>query len=244
LKYIKRHNFGSRAPSLKEVQQWALQHLGIKLNLHHRQQCNIYLHCQFRKKNGYHSCEAKALVTFESGSWVLKLSEHEHQHQRDGGVAIQRARFSDSVCKFLDEALDDARFPKSTAQKLFQKEKVRMTPQQISNYNARRKAKKVGAGTMDTAKLLKFCEDHSDIPADENQPYVVRYVVNVEGPTPNWFVGVSTKKLLQNLKRGKCLQVCALYNLTCVFFYCLSSLCCSLMLPIRFTGSRITFLYW
>jgi hypothetical protein len=68
------------------------------------------------------------------------------------------------------------------------------------SFASRTRNKETGAGVMDTLNLREFCNAHHAVPEDPNQPFVICSVIDEDATPPTWYVAVTTRKLMDNLK--------------------------------------------
>ena len=132
----------------------------------------VYYRCRKAKRRGPQcSSSISLLYHADSDKVTMYKTETDHDHNDDEVYGIDQ-----NVKQCIDELYKDGIVKPKLIVRALQSRGLKVpTYAQLSNYLVYYKRKKHGSHTISLGELHQWCQDHSNVPLDENQAFVVSY---------------------------------------------------------------------
>lgn len=147
----------------------------------------------------------------EQVRWFEKNLDHDHENHPN-----IRSSVSDAVKEEIISLKSKGETPKGILFKLQQRTDIVVpSKSQIDNVIDMHKKKNIGQAKTTMNELIKFYEDHREIPEDDDTPFIASFERSAKGQIEKWFrFFVTTKRLLKNGSMGDIICADGTYKTT------------------------------
>lgn len=157
-----------------------------------------YYRCNQVKARGP-QCALQLYLLFEATSDAVLFYRTDAGHNHESIDSKRNYGICQETKEEINKLFSLHLKPKAILQRLHEMPGIIVpTMKQLNNYLSDRRRTVYGPSTIHLWDLEKWLIDHSAIPADENDPYVIFYYV-YESETPTFRFGISTKSLQKNI---------------------------------------------
>jgi hypothetical protein len=217
--WIRETTFSTKVDALSAIEkegQWSF---------HYRNQTSEgikeYYRCNKVKLRGQ-QCDAALHILYDATSddVIIFKTSNDHTHAMNN---LRNEQFTETTKLEIIKLVELKLKPKAILQALLEKG-VTAKMSQLRNYLANYKRKKYGSSTISLGELEHWCEQTSNIPDEEDVPFVVSYVIIYDEECDDdeeaddeerskFRIFISTKRLLKHASGAKKLHVDATYKL-------------------------------
>lgn len=152
----------------------------------------------------YHSTDMKVTL-FET---VCKHNDHDVDPQRGLSVAMKN---------FVKEKFEEGIQKPNAVLAAIRRKEVREPPKsKLIAYLKRLRYEKYGSPRVSAGEIHSWCSERTQIPTNEDEPFVLDHLIRAESldiDEQDLKIVISTKRLLQNLKKSAMVQIDATYKL-------------------------------
>lgn len=155
-----------------------------------------FYRCNKVKRSGP-QCAAQVYLLFEASSDAVLLYRVDSSHNHDSIDNRSDYGISNEVKSEINKLFDLHMKPKAILNSLRRVEGIKVpTIKQLNNYLSDRRRIKYGSSTISLGELERWILDHSNIPENIHEVFVISYYI-FEGEPPTFRFVLSTKHLLQ-----------------------------------------------
>ena len=205
--YKKYENFDEAQKFLQAEKTWT-----VKFTHMTEEGKKQYYRCNKVKYRGP-QCAAQIYLLFESTSDAVFVyhsgTDHDHENigtKNDYGIS---QKTKDQINKLYALHLK----PKAILMRLSEMKNIKVpSKKQLNNYLSDRRRVIYGPSTISLGELEQWLINKSQIPEDNDEPYVINYYVN-EGENPTFRFAIGTKSLLKIANLTTNLHADATYKL-------------------------------
>ncbi|XP_043210565.1 uncharacterized protein LOC122375318 [Amphibalanus amphitrite] len=166
------------------------------------------------------ACKRQMMVLYHSNKTTVSVLsngvEHSHLEVQDHLEASAASGgaghgLKPSVKKAVDFLFQSGIQKPLAVQRSLRDQGIEASQKKLANYLRTLKKNKYGKPTMNYAELREWCESHSEVPDDEDEPYVIDWASSAD--RGHFRVQFTTRKLLRLAAKSDVVHVDATYKL-------------------------------
>ncbi|CAK1542642.1 unnamed protein product [Leptosia nina] len=157
-------------------------------------------------------CAAEIYLLFEADTEAVLLYSTDCEHNHDSVKKNYHYGICDETKSEINKLYDLHLKPKSILENLKKNSELKIpTKRQLYNYLADRRRIKYGPSTISQGELEKWIVNHTNVPDNENEVFVIAYYI-LESDPPSFRIVLSTKNFLKQCISADILHADATYK--------------------------------